>query len=227
MDKGRIPAALIFVSALLLPNAPANASSLYVYSPTTPVHEKPESDQPTIHTLTYSDQVTVAEEPVTTAPDEWLKGKIEVGAACIVGYVSAGALLPIPAPDLSLSGFQSLTNQLQKLGPAESEQVEDVTALTQPYEHGVTLSTRTFHTSYGDFTEQSLLVSAITVAQGFLLARAIINQDGVTSEHMTRLPTVEEDEQGNAYVMDDNYWQIISVRQTPEGVIIQFPERAD
>ncbi len=227
MDKGRIPAFLIALWALLSLNTPAYAESLYVYSPATTLHEKPVTDLPPLHTLSYGDKVSVAEDAVAPASNEWIKGKIEADATCIVGYTRADALLPLPAADLSLSGFQSLTNQLQKVGSAASERVEDVTTLTQDYDHGVTLTTRTFHTSYGDFEEQNLLVSAITVAQGFLLARTIVNQDGATSEHMTRLPTVEKDEQGNAYILDEGYWQIISVRQTPDGVLIQFPERAD
>lgn len=227
MDKGRTSAFLIFLWALLSLNPPVLAGSLYVYSPTALVYENPGPAQASTFTLTYGDRITGADEAVTPTPSEWIKGKIEAEATSIVGYVRADSLLPLPAPDLSLSGFQSLINQLRKEGAATSERMEDVTTQTQLYEHGVTLSTRTFHTPYGDFEEQSLLVSNITVAQGFLLARAIVNQDGVGSEHMTRLPRVEKDEQGNAYILDGNYWQIISVRQMPDGVLIQFPERAD
>ncbi len=227
MDRSHIAGILILLGALLSPTAHAHSGSLYVYGATIPVHENPNSAQNALHTLSYGDQVTVADEAVSPKPSEWLKGKIEVDAACIVGYIRADALLPLPAPDLALSGFQSLTNHLQEVGPAKSERQEDVTTLTQHYDHGVTLSTRTFHTPYGDFEDQNLLVSNITVAQGFLLARSIVNQDGIDSEHMSRLPKIEEDEQGNAYVLDDGYWQIISVKQTPDGVLIQFPERAD
>ncbi len=227
MDKSRIPGVLILLWALLSLNAPAHSGSLYVYSATTPVHGNLDTDQAALHTLSYGDQVTVADDTVTSTPSERIKGKVDVEATTIEGYIRADALLPLPAPDLSLSGFQSLTNQLQKTGPAKSERQEDVTTLTQYYDHGVTLSTRTFHTPYGDFEDQNLLVLDITVAQGFLLARSIVNQDGVESEHMNRLPKIEEDEQGNTYVLDDDYWQIISVRQTPDGVLIQFPERAD
>ncbi|HBM87466.1 MAG: hypothetical protein P1U69_08280 [Parvibaculaceae bacterium] len=227
MDRSHIAGFLILLGALLSLTAPAHSGNLYVYSATIPVHENPDSAQIALHTLSYGDQVTVADEAVSPKPSEWLNGKIEVDAACIVGYIRADALLPLPAPDLALSGFQSLTNHLQEVGPAKSERQEDVTTLTQQYDHGVTISTRTFHTPYGDFEDQSLLVSDITVAQGFLLARSIVNQDGVKSEHMNRLPKIEMDEQGNAYVLDDGYWQIISVTQTPDGVLIQFPERAD
>lgn len=228
MDRSHIAGILILLGALLSLTAPAHAGNLYIYSATMPVHENPDSAQTALHTLSYGDQVTVADEAVSSStPSGWLKGKIDVDAACFVGYIRADALLPLPAPDLALSGFQSLTNHLQEVGPAKSERKEDVTTLTQQYDHGVTLSTRTFHTPYGDFEDQSLFVSNITVAQGFLLARSIVNQDGIDSEHMSRLPKIEEDEQGNAYVLDDGYWQIISVKQTPDGVLIQFPERAD
>jgi len=227
MAKNGILGVLILLWALLSLNAPAYSGSLYVYSAITSVHENPDSDQTTLHTLSYGDQVTVSDDAVTSTPSERIKGTVEVEATRIVGYIRADTLLPVPAPDLSLSGFQSLTNHLHEVGPAKSERQEDVTTLTQHYDHGVTLSTRTFHTPYGDFEDQSLLVSDITVAQGFLLARSIVNQDSVESEHMNRLPKIEEDEEGNAYVLDDGYWQIISVRQTPDGVLIQFPERAD
>lgn len=227
MDKSRILGVLILLWALLSLNAPAHSGSLYVYSATTYVHENPDSGQTALHTLSYGDHVTVSDDAVTSTPSERIKGAVDVEATRIVGYIRADALLPLPAPDLSLNGFQSLTNLLHEVGPAKSERQEDVTTLTQRYDHGVTLSTRTFHTPYGNFEDQSLLVSDITVSQGFLLARSIVNQDGVESEHMSRLPKIEEDEQGNAYVLDDGYWQIISVRQTPDGVLIQFPERAD
>lgn len=227
MDKCLIPAVLVLLWTLLSLNASAQAGSLYTYSPTTPVHESPDADQPTLHSLAYGDRITVSDDTVTSTPGAWIKGKVETEATCIVGYLQAGALLPLPAPDLSLSGFQSLTSHLHEVGPAKFERQEDVTKLTQHYDHGVTLNTHIFHTPYGDFEDQSLLVSDITVAQGFLLARSIVNQDGVESEHMNRLPKIEEDEQGNAYVLDEGYWQIISVRETPDGVLIQFPERAD
>ncbi|MCE7999586.1 MAG: hypothetical protein HEP70_12060 [Rhodobiaceae bacterium] len=226
MDKSRIPTVLISLLALLFFEAPAQAGDLYAYNASTPVYEKPDSELPPLHMLSYGAKVTVADEAMESG-SEWIKGKIEAEALCVVAYARSDALLPLPAPDLSVSGFQSLINQLEQVGAATSERKDNVTTQTQIFDHGVTLSTRTFHTSYGDFEEQSLLVSDITIAQGFLLARAIVNQDGISSEQMRRVPIIEKDEQGHPFIFDETHWQIISVTQTQEGILISFPERAD
>ena len=44
---------------------------------------------------------------------------------------------------------------------------------------------------------------------------------------MNRSAKIETDEDGNAFVFDEDYWQIISVTETTHGVQISFPERAD
>jgi hypothetical protein len=69
-----------------------------------------------------------------------------------------------------------------------------------------------------DYTvmEQHLRVSNIDLMQGWLLACALINELDRTP------PTITNNE-----IMDDNYYQMISVRKVDDGVEIFFPERAD
>lgn len=203
------------------------AADLYVYGATAPVYQHPDQGQPPIHTLIYGDRITHTNTSQTPPSNGWVQGKVTTETTCIMGYAQSDTLLHVPTPDLSQSGFASLTRQLQKIGDAQIEQADDVTTVSQTFGHGVTLLTRTFHTAYGDFEEQQLTVSNISVDQGFLMARAIVTQDGTASENMTRTPTIETDAQGRLFVFDDSHWQIISVQQTPTGVSITFPERAD
>ncbi len=216
-----------FLCTIALLPAQAFAANLYVYEPTTSLHQEPGSEEPVVHTLTYGDRVVVAPAPAATPPAGWIKGKADGETICIMGYVQAAGLLPVPAPDLSQSGFASLTGRLKEIAGPETEKTADVTTTKQRFDHGVTLVTRMFHTAYGDFEEQQLEVSGITVAQGFLLARAMVNQEGISSDHMARVPTVEKDAEGHPFILDESQWQIISVKQTSGGVVIAFPERAD
>ncbi len=210
-------------------HVPANAETLYVYSPLLPIHKGASLDDTEVHILDYGDKVTLVREetPTSPQPQEWAKIEVETEANRVVGYARTEALLPIPAPDVSQSGFAALTNRLTKSGPARTERSADITTERQSFKEGVTLATRIFHTPYGDFKEQTVTVSDITVSQGFLLARAIVNQDGIDSEHMGRSAKVETDEDGMAFIFDEDYWQIISITETQDGVQISFPERAD
>jgi hypothetical protein len=199
---------------------------LYVFAPTLDVQTSPGSYQQTVGTLTYGDRVHAA----TNANDDdktWINVRGETKAGHVEGYTNAETLLPVPVPDITKSGFASLTDQLTARGEPSGTKTDDTTMLSQTYNHGVTLVTRTFHTPYGEFSEQQISVSGITVPQGFLLARAIVNQDGLTSNHMARTSKIEIDETGNSFIFDDSHWQMISVEQTPDGVTISFPERAD
>jgi len=199
---------------------------LYVFAPTLDVQTSPESGQQPVGTLTYGDRVYAA---TNTNDDDktWINVRAETKAGHVEGYAHAEALLPVPVPDITKAGFASLTDQLTARGEPRGTKTDDTTTLSQTYHHGVTLVTRTFHTPYGDFSEQQISVSGITVPQGFLLARAIVNQDGLTSEHMARTSKMEIDETGNPFIFDDSHWQMISVGQTSDGVTISFPERAD
>ncbi len=220
-------ALLTLLCAIALLPAQAIAKDFYVYEPTALLHQEPGSEEPVVHTLNYGDRVMVAATSGTSPSDDWIKGKADGGTICIMGYVQVADLLPIPAPDLTTGGFASLTEKLEKIGDPVMDQTSEVTTITQEFNYGIALQTRTFHTAYGDFEEQHLEVSGITTAQGFLLARAMVNQEGVTSDQMTRAPNIEKDAEGNTYVFDDSRWQIISVKQAGNGVVISFPERAD
>eukprot|EP00435_Cladocopium_sp_Y103_P078684 s1_g2423.t1 len=225
--KGSIQALLTLLCAMVLLPAQAAATDFYVYELTTSLHQEPGPEEPVVHTINYGDRVIVAATPDTSTPDGWIAGKADGGTICIMGYVRSAGLLPVPAPDLTQSGFVSLTGRLQKITDPTTDKTDDVTTTEQTFDHGVTLVTRTFHTAYGDFEEQHLGVSGISVAQGFLLARAMVNQEGATSDHMARVPNVEKDTEGRPFILDESHWQIISVKETPDGVVIAFPERAD
>lgn len=227
MSRIHLRTLLVFFWAIFMLTPQVIAADLYVYGATAPVYQHPDQEQTPIHTLIYGDQITHASTSQTTPSNGWVQGKVATETTFIVGYVQSGTLLPVPPPDLSQSGFASLTGRLQKTGDAQIEQADDVTTVSQTFGHGVTLLTRTFHMAYGDFEEQQLAVSNISVAQGFLMARAIVTQDGTASEIMTRTPTIAKDAQGRLFVFDDSHWQIISVQQTPTGVVIALPERAD
>lgn len=216
----------LLCAVVLLPSQ-ALTKDFYVYETATPLHQEPASEEPVVHTLKYGERIIVDTTAETSPPDGWIKGKADAETICVMGYVRSANLLPVPTPDLSQSGFASLTDKLQQVDDPKIDKTDNVTTITQTFDHGVTLLTRTFHTAYGDFEEQQLEVSDISVAQGFLLARAMINQDGASSDHMARVPKVEEDAEGQLFVLDDSHWQIISVKEAPDGVIISFPERAD
>lgn len=227
MSRIHLQTLLVFLWAIFMLTPQLMAADLYVYGATAPVYQHPDQGQPPIHTLIYGDRITHTSTSQTPPSNGWVQGKVTTETTCIMGYAQSDTLLPVPTPDLSQSGFASLTRQLQKIGDAQVEQADDVTTVSQTFGHGVTLLTRTFHTAYGDFEEQQLAVSNISVNQGFLMARAIVTQDGTASENMARTPTIEKDAQGRLFVFDDSHWQIISVQQTPTGVAITFPERAD
>ncbi len=204
-------------------------TELFVFTPILNIHAGPGPDQNVIEKLAYGARVHsfLEDRNRSGVIAEWVKVRAISEASTTEGYVRADALLPIPTPDPAKSGFASLTDRLTITGDLTITRADDTTTAVQAYDHGVTLTTRTFHTPYGDFEEQHITASGFTVAQGFILARAIINQDGAGSDHLARRPNIEVDDEGNHFIFDDSHWQIISVVQTADGATISFPERAD
>lgn len=210
-------------------SSPIRANELYVFVPTLGLQAAPGSDQKTLGTLSYGQRVEqIAVDPGDNVlSGKWIKVRTDLSPERMEGYVDSDVLLPIPAPDLSKSDFSALTDRLTPTGEPTTSKSDDTTTTAQVFSHGITLTTRTFHTPYGDFSEQIITVSGLSVAQGFLLARAIVNPDGPDADHMNRTAKIEKDEEGNSFIFDDSYWQMIAVAKTPDGVVISFPERAD
>jgi hypothetical protein len=220
---------LMIVTFCSIDSAPIQASELYVFAPTLSLQVSPGPDQMTLGTLSYGERVeqTAIDPDDNVLSREWIRVRTDLSPERIEGYAHSEALLPIPAPDLSKSGFSALTDRLTPSGKPATSRTDDTTTAAQTYSHGVTLITRTFHTPYGDFAEQMITISGLSVAQGFLLARAIVNPDGPDADHMSRTARIEFDEEGNNFIFDDSYWQMIAVAKTPDGITISFPERAD
>jgi len=216
---------IVWLSSALT-SAQSEPTELYVFAPTLALQASPGSDQENIGTLTYGDRVQIAAHTDAAAQD-WIKVQIETKAGHVEAYAKVETLLPVPAPDIVRTGFPSLLDHLAPHPEESVTKTDDTTTVVQAYSHGVTLVTRTFHTPYGEFSEQQISVSGLNVRQGFLIARAIVNQDGPTSDHMTRTAKIETDEAGNPFIFDESHWQMISVTQAPDGVTISFPERAD
>ena len=166
-------------------DAQPRQSELYVFAPTLNVQTSPGAGHKIVGTLTYGDSVQVSAD--STADERaWVNISTDTETGRVQGYARMGALLSLPAPDITMTGFSSLTRQLTPSVEPSGTKTDDTLTVTQSYGHGVTLITRTFYTPYGEFSDQQISVSGLTVAQGFLLARAIVNQDGATSDHMTR-----------------------------------------
>jgi hypothetical protein len=217
---------IIFCS---LGSSPIRANEHYVFVPTLSLQAAPGSDQKTLGTLGYGQRVEqIAVDPGDNVlSGKWIKVRTDLSPERMEGYVDSDALLPIPTPDLSRSDFSALTDRLTPTGVPTTSKSDDTTTTAQVFSHGITLTTRTFHTPYGDFSEQIITVSGLSVAQGFLLARAIVNPDGPDADHMNRTAKIEKDEEGNNFIFDDSYWRMVAVAKTPDGVVISFPERAD
>lgn len=201
---------------------------LTVFATEISVHSAAGTDQDTVGTLSYGDMVKIADvdaKVITSAPrDHWVK----INTEQFEGYILGTYLLPLPAPDLTNGGFQSLLSRLTTIGNPETAVTEDLDIVNQQYSDGVRHQEWRFKMPSGEvFSEERLFVADLSVFQGALLARAISAQEGLTSYRMTVLPELQMDENGAPSVYDDNEWQIIMVNQDPGGIVIQFPERAD
>jgi len=228
MSKLLSIAFLLATSLFLTACSEPTTIELTVFATNLTVHSKAGTDQNVIGTLNYGDRVKVAEEDakaIATAPtDHWIK----INTEQFEGYVLGAFLLPLPATDLTKSGFQSLLSRISTIGDPETSVTEDLDIISQQYANGVLHREYRFKMPGGDvFSEERLFVANLSVFQGALLARAISAQEGPTSYRMTVLPDMATDENGAPSVYDDNEWQVIMVNQTPDGIMIQFPERAD
>ncbi|MEQ9143585.1 MAG: hypothetical protein RLO08_04430 [Parvibaculaceae bacterium] len=187
------------------------------------VRGQPEAEAPLSHSLGYGDCVHVSRALAATG---WA-ALVQPDTDTVLGYVRTDALLPLPAPDLTRTGFDALLSRLTPEGEPAQQDEDGIAVIRRPYSHGVTLVERQIPFAGSVMIEQTLFVRGIDAAQGFLLARALVNQDGPASPHMERTPVIQKDETGVRFVNDDSYWQIIVVREVEGGVTIDFPERAD
>ncbi len=206
---------------------PANVN-LTVFATELTVYASDEPNAETVGKLAYSDTVVAAEKDASMIPSSSTDHRIRIKTDRLEGYVLAAYLIPLAAPELTNSGFRSLTSQLQAIGKPETTDEGELLTISQTYSDGVTVHERRFKMPDGGyFAEESLSVDRLSVFQGALLARAIVAADGATSHHLSITPEVETDEEGRQFVYDDSDWQIFIVKQTDTGVSIQLPERAD
>lgn len=194
-----------------------------MFDATLDVREQPEAEAALSHSLGYGDCVGVS----PALPAMGWAAIVQPDTDTALGYARPDALLPLPAPDLTRAGFGALLSRLTPEGEPVQQDEDGMAVIRQSYSHGVTLIERQIPFAGSVMTEQTLFVRGIDAAQGFLLARALVNQDGPASPHMERTPVIQKDETGARFVNDDSYWQIIVVREVEGGVTIDFPERAD
>lgn len=202
--------------------------NLTVFATELTVYASDEPNAETVGKLAYGDTVIAAEKDANMIPSSSTDHRIRIKTDLLDGYVLAAYLIPLTAPELTNSGFSSLTSRLQAIDQPETMDETDLQTISQAFSGGVTLHELHFKMPDGGyFAEERLSVAGLSVFQGALLARAIVAADGVTSHHLSITPEVETDEDGKQFVYDDSDWQIFIVKQTDTGISILLPERAD
>jgi hypothetical protein len=191
---------------------PSEGKVLTTFGKELVMYMEPNSQSEPIVTINYGEQLILLEP----ANDQ---GWAVVEYGHMSGYVQSSFILPVPAPLQDRKGIELYMRNIPEVGPLHEVQDEmgNVIEKSWEYEHGLTYIERFFKMS-DDYTvmEQHLRVSNIDLMQGWLLACALINELDRTP------PTITNNE-----IMDDNYYQMISVRKVDDGVEIFFPERAD
>ncbi len=217
---------IIFGLALQPIFAQADSIERFVFAKSLTIRSAPKTGQNNTGTLNYGDSIKVTrvgeKEKIGPATDHWYK------IDAIKGYVFGAYLLPVPPPDLTNAGIETFVSRLGFQNLEEKTDAQGTITWQKHFNHGVTLKEIMIKMGDGGyFSESHLLVTDITVFQGFLLARAIANHGGLESGIMKQNPRILKNPNGLHYVFDDSNYQIISVQETGDGVHIQFPERAD
>jgi len=200
----------------------------FVFAPTTPLHAEPAPDSEIIGTLTYGTPVTALG---TQNRVEGIRGKTggwaHIKTGDRTGYAMSTVVLPVPPPDLLVAGLLSYTEGLTPVGMTDETREPGLITRLTPYAYGLTLEERELEFEYGTFTEHQLLVTGLTLAQGYALASAIAHSTGPQSFQATSPIAPDKQADGTRRLFDDRNWQIIVVTETQAGLIISFPERAD
>ncbi len=190
----------------------SDGPQLFVFGNSLPMYMKSNGEYEELLSVSFGETVTLL-EPVND--DAWIVA--EYGH--MAGYMDADYLLPMPTPMQDRTGIELYMRNIPEISLIHELQDEHGFTYEKAWQHeyGLTYIERFFKMS-DDYTvmEQHLKVDDISLFQGWLLARALLN------ELEREVPTIGENE-----IMDDNYYQLISVKKVDGGVEIFFPERAD
>ena len=192
----------------------------YVFRPDVPILMEPDINGAELTEVSYGEPVELLElgdyVKVDGVSGRW--ARIMYGH--MVGYIFDPFILPVPPPMQDRTGIEMYMRNIPETGELFSEfKDENGRVFEKSWRHKYGLKYIERYFKFSDeytVTEFHLYAENLTLFQGWLLACAIIN------EMDREYPFVGENE-----ILDENYYQMISVKKTGTGVEIFYPERAD